>query len=80
MTIVQSHKRNFEVLQQAFESGSVCLMDCIERATGEHVAVICAVNEVDGEYEMVPFAKFFNGNPYDLLQSPLEYDEILKTT
>lgn len=70
-TIVQDHKQNFETLTGAFKSGEVCLMDCIERLTGEHVAVICAVVFDGKHYIMTPFAKFFNGNPYEILKSPL---------
>ncbi len=75
-TIVQQHAKNFETLEKAFKNDNVALMDCIEKATGEHVAVICAYYRgTDGQYNFVPFAKFFNGNPYELLQTPMEYDE-----
>jgi hypothetical protein len=70
-TIVQDHTANFETLKKAFASGNVSIMDCILNATGEHVAVICAMNMVKGEYQMVPFAMFFNGNPYELLTPPM---------
>jgi hypothetical protein len=66
-TIIQEHKKNFETLKQAFVNGAVCLMDCIERSTGEHVAVICTVHKEGEEYTFTPFAGFFNGNPYELL-------------
>ena len=71
-TIVQDHQANFDTLNKTFKNGDVCLMDCIEKATGEHVAVICAVTFDPGtkEYVMTPFAKFFNGNPYELLINP----------
>ena len=76
-TIVQEHEANFETLKQAFKDSAVCLMDCIERSTGEHVAVICTVHresqwdegEVE-EFAFTPFARFFNGNPYDVLVNP----------
>jgi hypothetical protein len=74
-TIVQDHQENFETLQRAFKEGQVCLMDCIEKSTGEHVAVICAVSPQGKEFAFTPFAKFFNGNPYELLSPPTEYDE-----
>jgi hypothetical protein len=70
-------KANFETLTRAIKQDQVCLMDCIEKASGEHVAVICAVQPAtDGsnQVEFVPFARFFNGNPYDMLVSPLEYE------
>lgn len=70
-TIVQQHKANFKTLEKAFKADQVCMMDCIEKATGEHVAVICAVNIVDGQYEMVPMARFFNGNPYEEFIPPM---------
>lgn len=69
-TIVQKHADNFETLREAFRNGDVCLMDCTDKETGEHVAVICTV-QFDGTlYNTTPFAKFFNGNPYDTLEPP----------
>ena len=82
--IVKDHKPNFETLKRAFESGHVCLMDCILKSTKEHVAVICAVQPVKGseDVDTIPFAMFFNGNPYEMLISPLqsEYKEYKSTT
>jgi hypothetical protein len=71
-TIVQDHQDNFDTLNEAFKNDDVCLMDCIEKATGEHVAVICAttIDPKTKEYVMVPFARFFNGNPYEMLINP----------
>jgi hypothetical protein len=74
-TIVQDHQANFDTLQRAFADGAVCLMDCIEKSTGEHVAVICAVSPQEGKFAFTPFAKFFNGNPYDLFIPPTEEDD-----
>jgi hypothetical protein len=70
-TIVQEHEANFNTLRTAFVNDDVCLMDCIERSTGEHVAVICAVAKAGNEETtFTPFARFFNGNPYELLINP----------
>lgn len=72
-TIVQSHKGNFETLRDAFHRGDVALMDCIEKESGDHVAVICAVSvDEKGEYQFTPFAKFFNGNPFEMLLPPTD--------
>jgi hypothetical protein len=73
-TIVQEHQANFETMQRAFQDGQVCLMDCIEKSTGEHVAVICASTHDGAGFAITPFAKFFNGNPFELLSSPMEYE------
>jgi len=75
MTVVQGQKNNFDALSKAFEEGRVALLDCIDNATGVHVAVICAVNvEEDESYSFVPFAKMFNGNPYEEVTSPTDED------
>jgi hypothetical protein len=66
-TIVTDHAANFETLRLAFRNGDVALMDCQLKQTGESVAVICAVSRPNGDYEFTPFAMFFNGNPYELL-------------
>jgi hypothetical protein len=71
-TIVQKHATNFEMLKKAFKSEDVCLIDCIEKSTGEHVAVIASCVFDGKEYNITPFAKFFNGNPFELLISPIE--------
>ena len=70
MTIVQQHKPNFETLRQAFENGDVALLECQLKGTGESVAVITAVNREDEDFSFIPFAMFFNGNPYELLNPP----------
>lgn len=74
-TIVQKHKANFDTLIEAAKADRLCLVECEE--AGDKVAVICAVNITPGpdgrsptEFEMVPLARFFNGNPYDLLKPP----------
>ena len=75
-TIVQDHKANFETLKRTFENNAVCLMDCIEKSSGEHVAVICAMVPNGEEITFTPFARFFNGNPYEMLISPMENGDV----
>ena len=71
MALQPGQKTNFETLRRAFATGDVALMECQLATTGEDVAVICAVNRQDnGEFEFVPFAMFFNGNPYQLVNPP----------
>ena len=70
-TFLDGHKANFDTLRRAFAEGAVCLLECQDRATGKLVAVICAMQRDDGESaNMVPFAKMFDGNPYDELNPP----------
>jgi len=70
MAIPNGHKKNFSVLQDAFKADRVALMECQLAATGEQVAVVCAVNVANGQYEFVPFAMLFNDNPYEVVNPP----------
>jgi hypothetical protein len=70
--IPQPYRDNFHTLQQAFSDGAACLLECHERATGQPVYVLCAVNRSGPDYEMVPFARLFDDNPYELLAPPGE--------
>jgi hypothetical protein len=74
--VCKSHAANFETLKRAFTDGQVVLLDCIERGTNEHVAVICAISTDGEQFSFTPFAKFFNGNPYELLIPPMQYNDI----
>ena len=70
--IPQPHRDNFNSLNQAFSDGAACLLECHERATGRPVYIICAVNRSGPDYELVPFARLFDDNPYELLTPPGE--------
>lgn len=77
-TVVTAHKKNFDTLSHAIMDGHAALMECTltrDMPAGQKVAVICAANKCDdGEIEFVPFAMFFNGNPYEILESAIETD------
>jgi hypothetical protein len=68
--IPQPYRDNFNTLNQAFSDGAACLLECHDRATGNPVYVICAVNHQSPDYELVPFARLFDDNPYELLAPP----------
>jgi hypothetical protein len=77
MAIPKGHKANFETLTKAFDNNNVCLMECIDKVTKKPVQVICMVNVikdpnmiVKDEYEFVPVAKMFSGNPYEEVSPP----------
>ena len=71
MAIPKGHKRNFNTLVEAVRAGDVALMECQLAATGETVAVICAVSRLpNGETQFIPFATLFNGNPYEAVNPP----------
>lgn len=70
--IKKSYKANFATLKTAFANGHVCLMECTDVATKKPVITICAVSwDSDTKtYSMSPFAKMFDGNPYNELEPP----------
>lgn len=65
MAIPQDVKQNFGALANAFKSGDVCIMECLDTETGKPVVLICAM-EIDGErgVDMVPIAVMIEDNPY----------------
>jgi hypothetical protein len=69
-TIAQVHEANFRTLMRVFEEGNAALLSCKLRATGEEVAVIVGVSHENKEFTLTPFAMFFNGNPYEILEDP----------
>lgn len=69
-TTVTKQRKNFETLRRAFLNGDAALLECQLKSTGEPVPVIVAVTKVDDEYEFIPFAMMFMGNPYELLNPP----------
>jgi hypothetical protein len=73
--IPQTYRDNFKTLLRAFDDGAVCLLECQEQATTSPVYVICALNCCGEEYEFVPFARLFDGNPYEVLTPPGERTE-----
>lgn len=73
--IPKPYRDNFDTLNQAFRDGAACLLECHDRTTGKPTYVICAVNHRGTDYELVPFARFFDDNPYELLAPPGELPE-----
>ena len=70
MSIAKGYTANFKTLATAFEENDVCLLECTDRATGKPVVVICATEWHGDECQFIPFAKMFDGNPYDELDPP----------
>lgn len=68
--IPDGYKTNFQTLSTAFEEGAACLLQCRDAQTGEPVYAICAVNRVKDDFEFIPFARLFDGNPFEQLVPP----------
>lgn len=73
MAIPKGYKKNLETLVEASDNEALCLMECTDKITGKTVIVICATYvDEDNQYNSVPLAKMFDGNPYDELNPPME--------
>lgn len=71
MAISEGHKANFEMLKKAFKYKDVALIECQDAKTKKLVTILAATQrEGDGSITIIPFAKLFDGNPYDELIPP----------
>ena len=75
--ITKADEASFETLRRAIIGGDACLMVCKDREHGSPVIAICAIKTFSGhgdtqEFEFVPVAKMFTGNPYEELVTPME--------
>lgn len=70
MAIPKGVKKNFETLQRAFADEQVCVMEVLDKKTGEIVDAICMVNMVGDEYNLVPVAFMPRENPYERFAPP----------
>lgn len=59
------YRANFTTLLKAAKHGDLALLDCQDKVTGKPVRVVVVVNRIDGEFEFLPLAKLFDGDPYD---------------
>ena len=69
MAIPKGHAKNFKTMLTAAKHGDLCLVECTD-LNGNPVYTICAVHTANGEFNMTPFAKLFDGNPYEELLPP----------
>lgn len=69
--ISDGYKHNFEMLCKAIKYKDAALIECQDAVTKEPVIVIAAMQQNnDGTITAVPFAKMFDGNPYEELIPP----------
>ena len=56
--------QNFATLRHACKANALVLMRAVRRDDQKPVALVCAVNRVDGQYEFAPLAIMIEGDPY----------------
>lgn len=70
MALRKGDKANYETLLRAAKSGDLALISAIRKADGAKVALVCAVNRDDEDYQFVPLAVMVEGNPYEAFEDP----------
>lgn len=70
MTIPAGHATNFDTMLRAAANGHLALLECKDAKTGEPVYTIVMVSMHGNEYEFIPVARMFDGNPYDHVVPP----------
>lgn len=65
-------RKNFDMLNKAFQNNDVCLVESTRVSDGKAVYLLCAVNNrgVEG-VDMVPFAEMCSVNPYEAYHHPV---------
>ena len=57
---------------RAARNGDLALLECTDAKTGAPVMAICMMSIcADGEMQMTPVAKIFDGNPFEELVPPI---------
>lgn len=72
MSIPKGHRMNLDTIIRAAKNGDLCLIECQERKTKKIVYILAAASsaEIEGEVDLVPLARMFEGNPYKELIPP----------
>lgn len=69
--ISEPYKANFQTLLTAAANDDLALVECTERHSDQPAYVVCAVNQhADGDVYLVPIARLFDDDPYELLDPP----------
>lgn len=70
MAIPEAYKHNFKQLLRAVSNTDAALLETTEKATGKPAFIVVAVIFAGREYQLIPMARMFDGNPYDELDPP----------
>jgi hypothetical protein len=77
MALRDGDKMNFATLQKVFANGDSCIIEA-QTVGGNYVAVICArtCNDEDGTILLIPFARMFEGDPFEEVVMPDEAEKV----
>lgn len=67
----EAYRANFATLLAAAKDEKLSLVSAIRKTDNKPVALICAMNYVQGMVEAVPLAVMIEGNPYEIFDDPI---------
>ena len=68
--LAKGYKTNFNTLLRAAKNGDLLLVEGKIKATGEVVAMLCALHRDGEEFVFVPFGHLCPGDPYETYLPP----------
>lgn len=66
----EADSKNFQTLICADTNGDLALLSAVRKFDGKPVALVCAVNRVDGNTSFSPLAVMIEGNPFQDFEDP----------
>lgn len=70
MKIPIGDSQNFQTLQDACNNGDLALVSAVRKSDKKRVSLVCAINQVDGQYMPAPLAVMIEGNPFEDFEDP----------
>jgi hypothetical protein len=71
MAFTKGDRANFATLKRAADHGDLALMECLDKETGNKVAVVCAASlDKENMWTFTPLAVLINTNPYERYEPP----------
>lgn len=70
MKICRAQAPNLKTIIRAAKAGDLALVEGRVKATGEVVAVLCAIGRNGTQYAITPFGHLCGGNPFEFYDPP----------
>lgn len=68
--IPESTATNFQTILSANSTDRLCLVRVFDTLLAKDTTVICAINQIDKEFEFVPLAIMIEENPFERFEPP----------
>ncbi len=66
------YKEAFESMAVSYQHGTVALVECTDKKTGERAAIVCVVIHGEADHFLVPVARMLSDDETDQYEPPTE--------